>query len=137
MYIVEYETLDEIVKTRPRLILYLIASGENFSKFWVSDKWQVVVLRKHEVVKADWHKAHRFPDFLQNEGCGDQGCQMACFQTKNPNLGKFWRVLQWKMFVYFMSIWSILWQLEIFNGHLLVFCGHAVYFSPFWCIVHS
>jgi hypothetical protein len=28
-----------------------------------------------------------------------QGCQMVCFQTKNPNLGKFWRVLQWKMFV--------------------------------------
>jgi hypothetical protein len=23
-----------------------------------------------------------------------QGCQMVCFQTKNPNLGKFWRVLQ-------------------------------------------
>jgi hypothetical protein len=22
-----------------------------------------------------------------------QGCQMVCFQTKNPNLGKFWRVL--------------------------------------------
>jgi hypothetical protein len=20
----------------------------------------------------------------------DQGCQMVCFQTKNPNLGKFW-----------------------------------------------
>jgi hypothetical protein len=23
----------------------------------------------------------------------DQGCQMVCFQTKNPYLGKFWRVL--------------------------------------------
>jgi hypothetical protein len=32
---------------------------------------------------------------------------MAYFQTKNPNLGKFWRTLRWKMFVYFMSIWSI------------------------------
>jgi hypothetical protein len=29
-----------------------------------------------------------------------QGCQMVCIQTKNPNLGKFWRVLQWKMLVY-------------------------------------
>jgi hypothetical protein len=37
-----------------------------------------------------------------------QGCQMVCFQTKNPNLGKFWRVLQWKILVYFMTIWSIL-----------------------------
>jgi hypothetical protein len=24
-----------------------------------------------------------------------QGCQMAYFQNKNPNLGEFWRVLQW------------------------------------------
>jgi hypothetical protein len=23
----------------------------------------------------------------------DQGCQMVSFQTKNPNLGKFWRAL--------------------------------------------
>jgi hypothetical protein len=23
-----------------------------------------------------------------------QGCRMVCFQTKNPTLGKFWRVLQ-------------------------------------------
>jgi hypothetical protein len=30
------------------------------------------------------------------EGSQDQGCQMVCFQTKNPNLGKFWRVLQWR-----------------------------------------
>jgi hypothetical protein len=22
-----------------------------------------------------------------------QGCQMVCFQTMNPNLGKFWRAL--------------------------------------------
>jgi hypothetical protein len=28
-----------------------------------------------------------------------QGCQMAYFQTKNPDFGKFWRVLQWKMLV--------------------------------------
>jgi hypothetical protein len=33
---------------------------------------------------------------------------MFCFQTKNPNLGKFWRVLQWKLLVYVMAIWSIL-----------------------------
>jgi hypothetical protein len=38
----------------------------------------------------------------------DQGCQMACFETKNPTLGKFWRVLQWKMLVYFMDTGSIL-----------------------------
>jgi hypothetical protein len=26
---------------------------------------------------------------------------MVCFQTKNPNLGKFWKVLQWKMMVFY------------------------------------
>jgi hypothetical protein len=33
---------------------------------------------------------------------------MVYFQTKNPNVGKFWRVSQWKLLVYFMTIWSIL-----------------------------
>jgi hypothetical protein len=37
----------------------------------------------------------------------DQGCQMV-FQTKNPNLGKFWSVLDWKMLRYSMTIWYIL-----------------------------
>jgi hypothetical protein len=44
---------------------------------------------------------------------------MVCFQTKNPNLSKFWRVLLWKIVVYFMTIWSILGPLEIFYGHLV------------------
>jgi hypothetical protein len=35
-----------------------------------------------------------------------QGCQMVYFQTKNSNLGKLWRVLQW-MLDYVMDIWSI------------------------------
>jgi hypothetical protein len=57
----------------------------------------------------------------------DQGCQMVCFQTKNPNLGKFGRVLLWKILVYFMTIWSILRPLEILYGHL-------VYFVVIWYI---
>jgi hypothetical protein len=43
---------------------------------------------------------------------------MVCFQTKNPNWGKFWRVLLRKILLYFMTIWSILRPLEIFYGHL-------------------
>jgi hypothetical protein len=35
---------------------------------------------------------------------------MVCFQTKNPNLGKSWRALEWKMLVYFTVIWYILWS---------------------------
>jgi hypothetical protein len=38
----------------------------------------------------------------------EQGCQMVCFQTKNPNLGNFWRALEWKMLIYFLVICNIL-----------------------------
>jgi hypothetical protein len=40
---------------------------------------------------------------------------------------KFWRGLQWKIMVYFMTIWSILLRLEIFYGQL-------VYFVVIWYI---
>jgi hypothetical protein len=43
------------------------------------------------------------------------------FQTKHLNLGKFWRVLQLKMLVYFMDIRPILWQFRTLYGHLLYF----------------
>jgi hypothetical protein len=34
------------------------------------------------------------------------------FHTKNPNLGKIWRALEWKMFLNFMTLWNIF-------GHLV------------------
>jgi hypothetical protein len=34
----------------------------------------------------------------------EQVCQMICFKTKIPKLGKFWRALECKIFVYFMTI---------------------------------
>jgi hypothetical protein len=46
-----------------------------------------------------------------------QGCQMASFQTKNPNSGKFWSFLQRKMMVNFMTISSVLLPFGIFCGH--------------------
>jgi hypothetical protein len=53
---------------------------------------------------------------------------MVCFQTKNTNLDKFWRVLRWKMLAYFMAIWSILRPSGIFYGFL-------VYFKVIWYIL--
>jgi hypothetical protein len=50
-----------------------------------------------------------------------QGCQMVSFQTKNPNLGKFWRALDWKMLIYFMAIWNILQTFGIFYDRLVNF----------------
>jgi hypothetical protein len=52
---------------------------------------------------------------------------MAYFQTQNPNLGKFWSISQYKMFIYFMVVWFIMQQLYIFCG----FYGHFEYFSHF------
>jgi hypothetical protein len=52
---------------------------------------------------------------------------MVCFQTKNPNLDKFWRVLLRKMLVYFIDIWSILWSFGIFYRHF-------VYFVVIWYV---
>jgi hypothetical protein len=54
---------------------------------------------------------------------------MAYFRAKNPNLGKFRSVLQWKRLVYYMAIgpilrlgiWYILWLSGIFFP-FLVFC---------------
>jgi hypothetical protein len=46
---------------------------------------------------------------------------MVSFQTKIPNLGKFWRALEFKMLIYFMAIWNILQTFEIFYNHLIRF----------------
>jgi hypothetical protein len=54
----------------------------------------------------------------------EQGCRMAYFQTKITNLGKFWRVLQWKMLVSYSHF-------GIFVCNFGVFYGHLVYFSRF------
>jgi signal transduction histidine kinase len=57
---------------------------------------------------------------------------MVYFQTKNPNWGKFWRALYWKMLIYIIAIWNILRILGIFYDHLVhfVFIWHI--FFCFW-----
>jgi hypothetical protein len=65
-----------------------------------------------------------------------QGCQMVCFQTKNPDLGKFFRVLQCKILVNFLTIWSILRPLQIFYGHMLYFVV-IWYISPRFGILYQ
>jgi hypothetical protein len=48
-----------------------------------------------------------------------QGCQMVYFQNKDPNLGKFWIVLRWKM-------------LEYFSWAFGLFYGQMIYIMPIW-----
>jgi hypothetical protein len=61
--------------------------------------------------------------------CMYQGCWMVYFQTKNSNLGKFWRTLEWKMLIYFTAIVQ---PLGIFYDHSVIYIvvGALVYFSP-------
>jgi hypothetical protein len=56
---------------------------------------------------------------------------MVYFQTKNPNLVKFWRVLQRKMLVNFMAILPILLPFGKVYGNLVCFAFILVYFSLF------
>jgi hypothetical protein len=62
--------------------------------------------------------------FWSESSASEHGCQMVYFQTKNPNLGKFWRVLQQKMLTIWMAIWSI-------YGHLVYFLTILYILWPF------
>jgi hypothetical protein len=64
---------------------------------------------------------------VQNPGLPDG----IYFQTKHPNFGKFWSVIQWKKLVNSMAIWKILLPFGIFYGHLVYFVAILVYFSSF------
>jgi hypothetical protein len=46
---------------------------------------------------------------------------MVSFQTKNPNLGKSWRALDWKMLIYVYTIRNTSQTFEIFYDHLVHF----------------
>jgi hypothetical protein len=60
---------------------------------------------------------------------------MVYFQTKNPDLGKFWMALEWKMLVYFMTIWDILGPLGIIYCHLVWYSLWSFgTFFPFWYV---
>jgi hypothetical protein len=73
---------------------------------------------------------------------------MACFQTINPTLAKFWSVLQQKMlvnfrvnrpiychFVYFVVILYILWSFCIFYGHFVYLVVILYTLWSFWYII--
>jgi hypothetical protein len=59
------------------------------------------------------------------------------FQTKNFNSSKFWRVLQWKILVYFMAILSILLPFgkRTYNVAILHILWLFGVFFPFWYVV--
>jgi hypothetical protein len=56
---------------------------------------------------------------------------MVCFPSKYTHLGKFWRALDWKMFICLMSIRNILQAFGIFYDVFGTFCVHLVDFFRF------
>jgi hypothetical protein len=67
------------------------------------------------MLTASWH--------LSILSSRNQGCQMVCFQTKNPNLGKIWRALEWKTLVYFIisnTYSTAIWHIVLPFGNLVV-----------------
>jgi hypothetical protein len=68
---------------------------------------------------------------------------MVYFQTKIPILGKFWKVLKWKLLVYFIALWFVLQPFGIYYCCLVYFIvvwyifGSFGIFSLFWCIVKT
>jgi hypothetical protein len=59
---------------------------------------------------------------------------MVYFQTQNPNFGKFWRTLDWKMFMYLMANCNILRTFGILYRNL-VHVLFVWYFFRLWCHV--
>jgi hypothetical protein len=62
------------------------------------------------------------------------GCQIVYFQTKIPNLGKFCKVLKWKMLVWFVAIWYILWPFGVFYGIWYILWPFGVFYG-IWYIL--
>jgi hypothetical protein len=57
------------------------------------------------------------------------------FSNQKSQFGYILGVLQWKILEYFMTIWSILRPFGNISWPFGIFCGHLVYFSPFWYFV--
>jgi hypothetical protein len=53
------------------------------------------------------------------------------FKPKNPDQGKFFRVLQWNVLAYFMASGPILQLFGILNGSIGTLNGYLVHFSRF------
>jgi hypothetical protein len=84
-----------------------------------------------KVHKYDFVSKNKLAQILSH----NQGCQMVSFQTKNPNLGKFWWALDWKMLIYinsmanrniFTDICDILWPIMYY-----ILCSYW-YILPVW-----
>jgi hypothetical protein len=77
-------------------------------------------------LKSDQSFKLQLHDYLLNHVVV-QGYQMVCFQTKSPNLGKFWRALECKTLVYSKTLWNILRPFSIFHGHWVILWQFGIF----------
>jgi hypothetical protein len=59
-----------------------------------------------------------------------QGCQMVCFQIKNPNLGKFWKI--GKCLCTLWPFWTFSGDLGYFMTIWYIFYSFGTFFPRFW-----
>jgi hypothetical protein len=88
-----------------------------------------VSLLSGERVRLTCKSVPRNPVPVFKNAASKQGCQMVYFQTKNPNLGKFCRALEWKMSVYFLAIGNILRPMGIVYGHWVILRLFGIFFT--------
>jgi hypothetical protein len=67
-------------------------------------------------------------DGQEKKGVEDRFARGYIYKPENPNLGKFWRVLQWKILVgiFYGYIFGQ------FSVHLVYFITRLVYFMVIW-----
>jgi hypothetical protein len=88
---------------------------------------------RRNVVTSPKNVAKNVVDVGQHLTGEKQGSQCVYFQTKNPNLAKFFRALYWKMLIYFRAIGKILRTFGKFYDPLLYFVLiRCIHFSGFW-----
>jgi hypothetical protein len=61
---------------------------------------------------------------------------MVSFQTKNPNLGKFWRAQGWKMLIYFKLFGIFYRHWGYFVTIWYILCSFGTFF-PAWVIIEE
>jgi hypothetical protein len=90
---------------------FLLLSRPNWHLAFLLLRWRkhpfLLGPKKNTRVRKKVDRCYKTCEGVSINVCRDQGCQMAYFQTKSPNLGKFWTVLQWKMLVHFIVIYIV------------------------------
>jgi hypothetical protein len=99
------EVMGREIESRQDMGLWLLKERKKRARTWKNRHLDGQAIGR----KGLWIQLEEFQmTYLKVVGASalDRGCQMVYLHIKNPNLGKFWRALEWKMFLYFIAILS-------------------------------